>query len=507
MAKSDPSNVGKVYLVGAGPGDAGLITLRGLGCLQAADVVLYDYLVNPEIVEHAPASAERICLGQHGRTRIWTQSEINERLVKEARAGKTVVRLKGGDPAVFARGAEEAEYLAGHGIPMEIVPGITASLAAGSYAGIPLTHRDLASAVALITGQEQPDKEGTKLDFEALARFPGTLVVYMGVTTSSRWGSALIKAGKSPETPVAIIRRCSFPDQQVVLCTLREVADRLTPYSRFPPPVIVIIGEVVQVRQTLSWFEQRPLFGTRVLVTRPAGQMDALCGPLIALGAEVLRQPVITISKPGDWAAVDRAIARLDQFDWLVFSSANGVRFFLDRLATTGRDLRVLGRIRLAAIGPGTCRELSRYRLRADVKPAEYRAESLAAALRADAKGRRLLLVRASRGRDVLAQELRLAGGHVEQVVAYQSDDVTQPDAMIRDKLAQGKIDWITVTSSAIARSLVRLFGTELRASRLVSISPVTSGTLRELGFEPAAEAASYTMSGVVEAIVQATAH
>ena len=495
--------VGKVYLVGAGPGDPGLITLRGIECLQQADVVLYDYLVNPRIVDHASSRAERICLGKHGRTRIWSQDEINQHLVRESTSGKTVVRLKGGDPAVFARSAEEAEHLGNHGIPVEIVPGITAALAAGSYAGIPLTHRDSSSAVALITGQESADRVGSQLDCEALARFPGTLVIYMGVTTAPRWSKALIQAGKNADTPAAIIRRCSLPDQQKIVCKLGEVAEHLSSHQKFSPPVIVVVGEVVPLRETLSWFEQRPLFGTRILVTRPADPMDPLCHALTSLGADVLRQPAIAMSEPDDWSAVNAAIAGLDQFDWIVFSSANGVRYFLDRLAIEGRDTRALGSIRLAAIGPGTADQLAQYRLRADLQPDEYRAESFASALAATADGQRFLLIRASRGREVLATELERHGGRVEQVVAYQSQDVTVADDVVRQRLEQGTIDWITVTSSAIARSLVRLFGESLRRTRLVAISPVTSSTLTQLGFPPAAEASTYTMDGVVAAIVR----
>jgi uroporphyrinogen III methyltransferase/synthase len=267
----------------------------------------------------------------------------------------------------------------------------------------------------------------------------------------------------------------------------------------------VVIGEVVDLRDTVSWFEQRPLFGSRVMVTRPSDQAHSLCHALASRGADVLVQPAIEITAPEDWSAVDAALARLDQFDWMVFSSANGVRYTLDRLATTGRDLRALGSIRLAAIGPGTAEHLADYRLRADLIPNEYRAESLASALAAHASGRRFLLIRASRGREVLAEQLQSHGGHVEQVVAYQSQDVTEADCLVKEQLEQGRIDWITVTSSAIARSLARLFGQSLRHSRLVSISPITTGALNELGFSPAAEATDYTMDGVVQAIVGAT--
>jgi uroporphyrinogen III methyltransferase/synthase len=504
MSESPVPKRGKVFLVGAGPGDPGLITLRGVECLSRADVVLFDYLANSQLLSHAPATAERICLGRHGKSRIWSQEEINARLVALAREGKTVVRLKGGDPAIFARGAEEALELARQGIEFEIVPGITAALAAGSCAGIPVTHRELASAVALVTGHEESGKEWSNLDYEALAKFPGTLVFYMGVTTAQSWTAALISHGKPASTPCAIVRRCSFPDQEKWTCTLGDVASLLGSHGKIRPPVIVIVGEVTTLAPTLSWFEKRPLFGQKVIVTRPREQAAALCDPLAELGAEVLVQPAIEIGPPADWSPVDAALARLSEFDWLVFSSANGVRFLLERLLSMGQDLRALGSVKLAAIGPGTAEELAAYRLRADIVPFdEYRAESLAAALAGRAPGKRFLLARASRGREVLAEDLTAAGGIVEQVVVYSSRDVATANEDIAKQLAEGKIDWLTVTSSAIAHSLANLFGESLGKTRLVSISPVTSATLRELGFAPVAEATEYTMSGVVRAIIE----
>ncbi|MGI8980068.1 MAG: uroporphyrinogen-III C-methyltransferase [Pirellulaceae bacterium] len=491
---------GRVYLVGAGPGDPALLTLRGAECLRRADVVLYDYLVNPVLVAHCREQAERICLGKHGGGRIWPQEEINDQLVAFARAGKTVVRLKSGDPAIFARGAEEVERLVREGIEFEIVPGITAALAAGSYAGIPITHRELASAVALVTGHEDPEKHEQALDYAALAKFPGTLVFYMGVTTVRHWSAELMAAGKPAGTPVAVVRRCSQPDQRTLRTTLGEVAAAVE-RERLRPPVIFIIGDVAALAESYGWFEKRPLFGRKILVTRPTHQATALAGPLAELGADVLFQPAIEIGPPTDWSPVDSALNRLSEFDWLVFSSSNGVRYLLERLLATGRDLRALGSLKVAAIGPGTAEELLRYHLTADLVPDEFRAESLAGGLAGNARGQRFLLARASRGREVLAGELATAGGIVEQVVVYQSSDVTAAEPQIAELMAGGKIQWVTVTSSAIAKSLKGMFGESLKKTRLVSISPITSGTLRELGHEPTAEATQYTMAGVVEAI------
>ena len=498
---TDPS-CGRVYLVGAGPGDPGLMTLRGVECLGRADLVLYDYLVNPQILEHANRAAELVCLGRHGQGRIVPQEEINQRLVDEARAGRTVVRLKGGDPAIFARGAEEAETLAAAGVAFEVVPGITTALAAGSYAGIPITHRDLASGVALVTGQESGEKQAMSLDFDALARFPGTLVIYMGVTTAPRWSAALVAAGKPADTPVAVVRRCSWADQTTIRCTLADIPDVLA-QGKLRPPAIVIIGRVTELAETLSWFEARPLFGRPVLVTRPSDGARAMRDRLEELGARVLVEPAIEISDPPDWAPVDRAIAALDAYRWLVFSSANGVHYFLRRLIDTGHDMRALGGVRLAAIGPATATALASYHLKADLAPGEYRAEALAEALAPEVSGSRVLLARASRGREVLAESLTAAGAEVDQAVVYQSSDVTTPDEGVLEALQAGQIDWTTATSSAIARSLVNLYGDGLHKTHLVSISPLTTAVLRDLGHAPAAEAAQYTSDGVVDAILR----
>jgi uroporphyrinogen III methyltransferase/synthase len=502
MSDLTTSTHGKVYLVGAGPGDPALITLRGVQCLQRADCVLYDYLVNPQILRHARSDAELIRLGRHAGERLGSQAEINRELVQRAAEGQIVVRLKGGDPLVFGRLAEETQWLAAHHVPLEIVPGITAALAAGAYAGVAVTHRDLASAVALITGQEQLDKTDSGLDFAALAHFPGTLVFYMGVTTADYWSASLIQAGKPPDTPAAIIRCCSLPNQQTIRCRLDEVADRLS-HRKIHPPAVVIVGQVAGMSVAVPWFEQRPLFGQTVVVTRPVDQAESLADLLAEQGAKVLVQPAIEIRDPPDFTSVDQSIERLRTFDWVVFSSSNGVRYFLNRLLQGSRDLRTVGGAKLACIGPGTAEALASYHLRADLIPEEFRAEALAASLADRVAGKRVLLVRASRGREVLAEQLVAAGGLVEQIVAYSSHDVASADPEILRRLQRGQVDWITVTSSAIARSLVHLFGSDLRQAKLASISPITTGVLRELGFEITAEASRYTMGGVVDAILR----
>ncbi len=389
---------GKVYLVGAGPGDPGLLTLRGAECLAEADVVLYDYLAAPELLSHTHAGAELICLGRHGHGRLMSQTEICELLVRHAADGRTVVRLKGGDPAIFARLAEELAALEAAGVPYEIVPGVTAASAASSHAGVPLTDRDEASCVAFITGRERGEKQDAdELDYAAIAKFPGTLVFYMGITTAPVWSQELIAHGKSAKTPVAIVRRCSLPDQESILTTLGELPGVLKQH-KLRPPAVVIVGDVARERRAENWFNQRPLFGKTVLVTRPEHQADDFANRLRVLGADVLIQPAIEISPPSDWGPVDAAIDRLGEFDWLVFSSSNGVHFFMQRLLARGHDARRLGNARLAAIGPATLAALAEFHLVADVQPDEYRAEALAEALSPQVSGKRALLLRASRG-------------------------------------------------------------------------------------------------------------
>jgi len=485
MTSSRRIERGVVFLVGAGPGDPGLITLRGVECLRRADLVFYDYLTNPQLLEHVPQGVPSVCLDAAQRQEA-DQNELVQRMIDAAVQGKRVVRLKAGDPHVFGRAAEESEALAAAGVPFEVVPGVTAALAAAAYAGVPLTHSEVASAVALVTAQESRNRPGPGLDYGALAAFPGTLAFYMGVAAAADWAAALLARGKPADTPVAVVRRCSWSDQSVVRCTLGTVAAEVQ-QRQIRPPAVVLVGEAVGRGPAIGWFAARPLFGKRIVVTRPRHQAASLARLLEDLGGEVLFQPAIEIAPPPDWTAVDDVLGRLDQFDWLVFSSTNGVSFLLDRLWDTASDLRRLGRIRLAAIGPGTADELARYRLRADRVPGEFRAEALAAELIGEAPGRRFLLARASRGREVLAETLRAAGAEIEQVVVYRSEDAAAPDPAVLESLDAGEIDWITVTSSAIAKSLARLLGARMRRARLASMSPITSQTLRELGFEPAA--------------------
>ncbi len=494
-----------VALVGAGPGHPGLLTLRAVELLARANVVLYDRLVPVALLAHAPPTARRVCVDQLPGCHAERWPHIHQSLIEYARQGLRVVRLKGGDPFLFGRGAEEAEALRAAGVEYEVVPGVTAGLGASACAGIPLTHRRLASAVAFVTGHERPDKPDSMLDWAALARFPGTLVFYMGVARLPHIAQMLVEHGKPADTPAAAVHWGSTPRQRTVEAPLTGLPEAVAA-AGLRAPSLIVVGPVVTLRAELAWFEGRPLFGKRVLVTRPRHQAGELARRLEELGAQVVLLPAVEVRDPADWGPVDRALAELANYQWVVFTSANGVEYFLRRLLESGRDLRALGGVRLAAIGPATADALRAYHLTADLVPDEYRSESLAAALKERVAGRRVLLARADRGRELLRDELS-AVAEVVQVAVYSQVDAQGPDEATRQLLREGQVDYVTVTSSNIARSLARTLGEEalahVRSGRtgLVSISPVTSATIRELGLPVAAEAAVYTGEGVVEAL------
>lgn len=493
-----------VYLIGAGPGDPDLMTLRGAKALQRSQVVLYDGLSNTQILEMAP-QAEHICVGKHGQSRIWTQPEIIAEMLRHARAGKIVARLKGGDPAVFARTAEEVDACHDAGIQFEIVPGITAALAAGSYAGIPVTHRKLASAVALVTGHEEPGKSESALDWDALARFPGTLVIYMGVTTAEQWTGALIAAGKDPATPTALVRRCSLPDQTSLHCRLDEVAQRLTPPANFRPPVIAIIGPVTTLADTMDWVSKRPLHGRNILVTRPRNQTPSMVETIKLLGGNPIIAPAIEIQPLDEFSRLDQAIEHLPGTDFIVFCSTNGVDHFLGRMETLGHDVRRLAGIEVAVVGSATAKRLQQYRIAPDIVPTDFRAASLVECLGDRVADKRVLIVRASRGSDELPTDLIKAGANVQEVVAYNHVDVDTVDETVLNQLNRGEIDWVTVTSSAIAVNLCRLYGDALGQTRLAAISSVTADVLRKAGLKVDVVADPHTTESLMNAIAEQT--
>ncbi|MFN0198265.1 MAG: uroporphyrinogen-III C-methyltransferase [Planctomycetaceae bacterium] len=498
--------VGKVYLVGAGPGDPGLLTLRGWELLQQADLVLYDGLVHPLVLTFAKGELQRTSRANKCEDAAKKQAEIHETLISAARQGKTVVRLKGGDPFIFGRGGEEATALVNAGISFEIVPGITAATAACAYAGIPLTHRESASAVALVTGHEDPTKPESALDYAQLAKFPGTLIFYMGLHRLEAIIEALIAAGRNPQEPAAVISQATTPLQQTVSASLADLPARVR-QAKLHAPSVIVIGPVVAMRQTIQWFEKRPLFGLRIGITRAEGQTSEIIRQAWELGAEPVLMPMIEIVPPADWTAVDDAIERLHEFDWLIFTSANGVRGLLDRLYDTGHDLRQLARTKLAAIGPATAETLNAYHLRPDLVPTVYRGEALAEALTPLVREKKILWSRANRGRDVLPQQLKHAGALLEEVIVYQHRDVEQlPPEQLSD-LEQGAMQWVALSSPAISRQFAKVLSTSAFESfktgkcRLASISPVTTAAANEVGLTISAEAAVYTWDGIFSAI------
>jgi uroporphyrinogen III methyltransferase/synthase len=509
MPATDPANP-RVFLVGAGPGSPGLLTVRGAEVLARADLVLYDQLVPTRLLDLAPPAAERVCVrdlpGQHPDK----YPHIHQKLIEGAKGGKTVVRLKGGDPLIFGRGGEEAEALRAAGLAYEIVPGVTAALAAGAYLELPLTHRLHASAIALVTGHELPHKPGSKLDWKALAAFPGTLAIYMGIARLPVIISELLKYGKPPDTPAGIVERVSMGEQRSVFAPLAELEDARR-NAGLEAPGLILIGDAVAQRSEHPWFESRPLFGQRVLVTRPAHQAEGMVRKLEALGAVVSRMPVVEIREPANFTLVDRALGQLrdGEWDWLVFTSANGVHALLRRFDALGRDLRDLGRVRLAAIGPKTADALREYRLRADVVPdSAYSSEGLVEALKPHVAGQRVLLARANRGRELLRDELATVAT-VEQVAVYEQADIAEPDAAVLDALRRGEIRYVTLPSSNIARGVLAGFDETIRGRvergdiRLVAISPETGKAVRELGLPVAAEATTFTEDGLIEAVME----
>lgn len=502
MSEAEHAKQGRVYIVGAGPGAAGLITVRGVECLQRADVVFYESAVEPRLLSYVSEGAERICLDDSAGSISGSAAAMTEQFAELAAAGRTVVQLSQGDGTLFGGRAAETAALADRGIACEIVPGVPAAVVAASHAGVPLTCDS--PGVALLGGPASGEEQDGETDWRRLAQFPGNFVVSGAFDEAKHVARRLMAAGLSPRTPARIIQHCSRPTQVSVYSTLAQLRTQGAPIEADQGPVLVVIGPGARRGGVANWFAQRPLFGQTVLVTRPAGQARSLASPLEEAGAQVLVEPAIEVRHPADWGPADRALFRLADFHWLVFSSVNGVNAFMSRLWATGRDPRALGTVKLAAIGPATAAALEAYHLQVDRCPSRYQAEYLAEALLGDAAGKRYLLVRASRGRELLARELRNAGAAVEQAVFYESLDRPVASPSMRGAMAESKIPWTTVTSSAIARSLVGMFGEDLRHTALVSISPVTSNTLRRLGFEPSVEARSATMEGVVQAILEA---
>ena len=499
----------RVFLVGAGPGDPGLLTVRAAELLAQADFVLYDQLVPKRMLDFANPAAEMVCVRDLPGDHPDKYPYIHEALIRYGRAGKIAVRLKGGDPLVFGRGGEEAEALRAAGVGYEIVPGVTAAFAAAAYLDIPLTHRLHASAVALVTGHELPNKPGNRIDWQALAAFPGTLAIYMGIARLPTLVGEMLKHGKDPDTPAGIIERASTGDMRSVFAPLKDL-EAARRNAGLEAPGLILVGAAVGQRAERSWFEGRPLFGHRVLVTRPRHQAGPMMRRLELLGAVPVLMPTVEIRDPSDFGPLDAVLDRFREhaFDWVVFTSSNGVHAFVRRLLARGRDVRDFGGVKLAAIGPKTADALRSYHLTPDVVPTEFIAESLAAALAKEVTGQRVLLARANRGREVLRDELSKVAA-VEQVTVYEQADAVDPDSAAVDALRRGEIGFVTLSSSNVARSLARVFDDTVRGRidrgeiKLVAISPETGRAVRELGYPVAAEADVYTADGLIDAVVR----
>ncbi|CAB1063375.1 Uroporphyrinogen-III methyltransferase (EC / Uroporphyrinogen-III synthase (EC [Olavius sp. associated proteobacterium Delta 1] len=498
----------KVYLVGAGPGDPGLITVKGKECIETAEVVIYDYLAAPALLNYAPQDADIIYVGKKGGHHTLSQDEINALIVEKAKAGFRVCRLKGGDPFIFGRGGEEAEVLVAKDIPFEVVPGVTSAVAAAAYAGIPLTHRKLTATLAFVTGHEDPHKESSSIDWESLGRGIGTLVFFMGVKNLPDITQKLIAHGKSPDTPVALIRWGTTPGQQTVTGTLDDIAERVKK-AGLKAPAIIVVGDVVQLRENLKWFETRPLLGKRIVVTRAREQASDLVKQLADLGAECLEYPTIKVIPAADTDPLTDAIGSLCTYDWIVFTSVNGVKFFFERLFALGLDVRALNHLHTAAIGPVTSQRLRTFGLNSDILPKNYRAEAVVEAFRKeDLKGKKVLLPRAAEARPVLPVELRKMGAEVDEVTAYLTENVSDNADLLIDQLTNKRIDLITFTSSSTVKNFKALLPSEsikdlLDGVAIASIGPITTDTAKELGFEVHITAHTYTIAGLCDAILK----
>jgi uroporphyrinogen III methyltransferase/synthase len=518
---------GVVYLVGAGPGDPGLMTVRALELVASADTIYYDRLIPPGALDGARQDAELVYVGKDpaegptgasggdlsARRSTVPQGETNKRLVEAARAGKSVVRLKGGDPFVFGRGGEEGEALRAAGIEFEVVPGVTAGVAASAYAGIPVTHRDDASAVAFVTGHEDPEKPETALDWEALARFPGTLVFYMGVKRLTDNAAALIAAGRDADEPAAAVERGTMEGQRTVVATLGTLAEAVE-REGVGAPALIVVGPVVERREELAWLERRPLHGKRVVVTRARAQASELAETLRGLGAEVVELPAIRIEPRIESDEVRRAVERIGEYALICVTSPNGAHLLFEALGEAGLDARALGRgtnngqveegTTIAAIGPETARALAEHGVAADIAPERFVAEALVEALAdIDVEGRRVLIARAAEARDVLPDALRERGAEVDVVALYETvREEPEPETI---EAAQSA-DYVTFTSSSTVRNLTEAVGDRFPAdARIVSIGPITSKAVRAAGLEVHAEAERHDIDGLIAALLADT--
>ncbi|MFA5864313.1 MAG: uroporphyrinogen-III C-methyltransferase [Phycisphaerae bacterium] len=499
-------DVGIVYLVGAGPGDPGLLTLKGKDCLARADVVVHDYLACEELLNFTEKACERIYVGKQAGEHVMEQDEINALLVTRAKEGKIVVRLKGGDPYVFGRGGEEALELLRAGVPVEVVPGVTSGVAAPAYAGIPVTHREFNSVLTLVTGHEDPTKTQSEINWNALASGGGTLVFYMGVRNLPHISQKLIQAGRSPQTPIALIRWGTLPIQQVVEGTLDNIVERVN-HAGFKPPCIIVVGEVVRLRQSLNWFENRPLFGKTILITRSREQASEFAEKLSVLGARVLQFHSIQFAPAADDEPLRSCVNNLNKYDWIIFTSVNAVDKFFDMLQAQSHDSRSLAGCKICSIGPATSNRLKPYGIVSDLMPKHFTSEEIFNILseRNEVEGKRFLLPRADIAGRELPEKLRTAGAVVDDVETYR----TIPGSLspqVKEALESGEVDIVTFTSSSTARNFASIVRQEL--GRLpdnlayVSIGPETSKAAREENMNIQIEAPEHTIEGLVSVIL-----
>ncbi|MFA4916926.1 MAG: uroporphyrinogen-III C-methyltransferase [Syntrophales bacterium] len=494
---------GKVYIIGAGPGDPGLFTIKGLKCLQVSDVVVYDHLVGREILCHAKDSARLIYAGKEGGKHTLKQEEINQLLLKEAESGLVVARLKGGDPFIFGRGGEEAQALARAGIPFEVIPGVTSAVAVPAYAGIPLTHRLYTSSVAFVTGQQDPTIDERNIDWEALARME-TLVILMGVKNLSHIVSHLIKCGKDAHTPSALIRWGTTADQETITSPLKDIVAKAEA-RHFSPPAILVVGHVVELRNDLNWFENTPLFGKGIVITRPEAQAHEFAALLRREGARVISFPVIKVVPPKDYQNLDRAIRGLEDYQWIIFTSANGVDFFFSRLKENKRDIRDLRGVRICAIGPATQARIERLGIRVDLVPETFISEGILEAFnKLDISGQRFLLPRAEEARDVLPHGLAKLGASVDVITAYRTVNSGRKRGELEELINQGKVDVVTFTSPSTVINFLETMGRDFvlpSKIKIACIGPVTANAARNAGISVDILQEQYTIPCLVEAL------
>jgi uroporphyrinogen III methyltransferase/synthase len=481
-----------------------LITIKAVDCLRLADVVVYDNLVNEELLKYAPAHTRFIYAGKKGGDHTLSQDAINDLLVQEAQSGNTVARLKGGDPFIFGRGGEEAEVLVAHNISFEVVPGVTSAIAVPAYAGIPLTHRGLTSTVAFVTGHEDSAKDKSDIDWQALAGI-GTLVFLMGVKNIAQIVAALTAHGKAPSTPAALIRRGTTPQQEIITGTLGTIV-KLAQARKFSPPAILVVGKVVDLRNTLNWFEQKPLFGKGIVITRPQRQADDLAHLLSAEGAYPISFPTIKIVAPANWQELDEAIDKLTTYDWLIFTSANGVHFFFERLREKNKDIRDLKGIKICCIGPATAGPIEDKGIKVDLVPGQFIAEGILQSFAGiDLKGKKILIPRAAKARDILPEGLKKKGAEVDVVTTYRTVNSGKKKEELAAIIDDDKVDIITFTSSSTVTNFVEIMGRDFKLPAHIDVAcigPVTEAAAKKAGFKIDIQQEEYTMEGLVQSLI-----